>query len=206
VGAVAVAVAVTSTVRGAGGKRPASGGKPRPAAPEKPKVALYGGIAAAAVLAVGLIVTGMRGGKEEEPSGTGILSVASTEQTVEPEPAPVVVTAPPTPPTSNSPPPTESANQEPSTKNQELLTIPGLVPRLEAYLAARREELDTLATGYERGLDGRLEQTAAAGDLAVARALREEKARGGELRRSLAEAPGDPFAAAGAAATLPALP
>jgi len=297
--AVAAAVPVTTGVRGAGGKRPASGGRPKPATPEKPKLALYGGIAAA-VLVAGLIVMGMRGGKEEKPSGTGvppvasteeagepehasvaaapevprnaedsgraapvqeesgrdilpvasreetveseqasvaadsgvppvedigrmpmpqeesgtgILPVVSTEQTVEPEPAPVVVTAPPTSPTADSPPPTESANQEPSTKNeepgtknQELLPIPGLAPRLEAYLAARREQTGELAANYLRALEARLGQAADAGDLALATAFDEEKARIETLKTSLAEAPEDPFAALEGSADLPELP
>ncbi|NLT71059.1 MAG: protein kinase, partial [Verrucomicrobiaceae bacterium] len=143
---------------------------------------------------------------------------ASTTKKTEPKPKPTAaapkpapapeVASPGTPTPPQSPPPATSApNPEPETaKNSPLLAIPGLVPRLEAYLEARRSQTGALATQYHRGLIARFNQAADSGDLALSKAFQEEKVRLDALRKSLAAPAADPLAVVTEAASLPDLP
>jgi len=142
----------------------------------------------------------------QEESGTGILPVVSTEETSEPEPAPVAPAENIGETQTAEEVASATVDEEPSTKNEELLAIPGLQARLAAYLAARREQVADLASRYERGLDSRLNQAADAGDLLLARAFREEKTQVSELRQSLLAEPRDLLAVVAESATLPELP
>jgi len=136
-----------------------------------------------------------------------------------PEPIPTPVAAKPALPTAASPPtteepPTESPaakatetkNEEPSTGHEELLTIPGMQTRLDAYLTARRAQTADLADRYQRGLETRFNQAADAGDLVLSKAYQEEKDRLAGLRQTLAKPAADPVAAVAAAESLTALP
>jgi len=73
-----------------------------------------------------------------------------------------------------------------------LADLPGLQTRLNNYLNARNTQLTELATQYSRGLDSRLNQAAAAGDLTLTSAYGEEKARVAALLSSLAAPVTDP--------------
>ncbi|MEX2581235.1 MAG: SUMF1/EgtB/PvdO family nonheme iron enzyme [Verrucomicrobiales bacterium] len=157
-----------------GGKR-AQKGNPKPAPGPTNR-----GVGLAAALAGSLVMLATLGGKEEAQGGTGILPVASTEETSESEPAPIA----------------------PESEED----IPGLSSRLEAYLAARNEKLGTLADSYARAIDARLEQAADAGDLELTAAFDEEKARVAELVAALAPPAVDAMVAAGEPAVLPELP
>ncbi len=98
--------------------------------------------------------------------------------------------------------PTSAAKEE--LPNQ-LAAVPGLENRLTAYLNARRTQVNTLASGYLRGLDGRLNQAADVGDLLLVKAFRTEKTTVATLQQSLAEKPSDLIAAVEDVATLPDL-
>lgn len=87
-----------------------------------------------------------------------------------------------------------------------LASIPGMKPRLDAYHTARNAQLTELATKYGRGLDTRLDQAAAAGDLKLANAFTGEKDRLSALIATLAVIPVDPVAAAGVSPELESLP
>lgn len=87
----------------------------------------------------------------------------------------------------------------------QLAAVPGLENRLTAYLNARRTQVNTLASGYLRGLDGRLNQAADAGSLELVKAFRAEKAAVATLQQTLTETPSDPIAGVEDVATLPDL-
>ncbi len=250
-GAVAAAVPVTTSVRGAKTKAPVGW--------------VYGGAGLAAALVIGAAVLVKRGVKDEdlkEPApvlgdskgGIGFQPMRSTEKTNEKEetgvvrkssvapaesigwkpmpqekavaaaeekpepvstpvaPKPVASTAAPSPVLKSEPPapsaPTEASttkSEEPSTRNQQLLAIPGLQIRLDGYVAARRTQLTELATKYGRGLESRLGQAADAGDLKTATAFSDERARVESLVKTLATPPLDPIAAVAAPIALPDL-
>lgn len=110
-----------------------------------------------------------------------------------------------TPPTANSPPPSEpvAAPAQPAP----LASLPGLKARLDGYHTARSNQLGSLATKYLGGLEVRLNQAADAGDLKLATAYGDEKARVQTLQRALSQPPADPVAAVSdaTALSLPAL-
>jgi serine/threonine protein kinase len=256
-GEVAAAVPVTTSVRGGKAVKTSS------------KLPVYLGIAAAAVLVVGLIVMVTRESRSGVPplsaveksveseqtfiapkpdvvpaentgkmreaappvppsqapkeSRSGVSPLASAEKAPAtptapnpeptpaktpapppkaPEPIPTPVAAKPAVPTADSTPP----NEELSTRNDALLSIPGMKQRLDAYHTARNAQLTELATKYGRGLDTRLDQAAAAGDLKLANAFTGEKDRLSALIATLAVIPVDPVAAAGVSPELESLP
>ncbi|MCB1093012.1 MAG: SUMF1/EgtB/PvdO family nonheme iron enzyme, partial [Verrucomicrobiae bacterium] len=108
-------------------------------------------------------------------------------------------------PVSTSPPSTTLAPPASAPEN-DLLSIPGFKTRLEAYLKDRRTRVEGLAAQYSRGLEARLGQAADGGDLALATAYRDEKARVETLQKSLAAAPTDLLGAVAESSTLPELP
>ncbi len=82
---------------------------------------------------------------------------------------------------------------------------PELAQRLDVHFAARREALGGLAARYVGGLETRFNQAADAGDLALATAYDQEKARVQTLRGTLDQKPEDAAAALRAWPNLPAL-
>ncbi len=99
-----------------------------------------------------------------------------------------------------------SAAPAPTPAAADLTAIPGFETRVEAYLKDRNARLEALAANYGRGLDARLGQAAESGDLDLATAFRDEKARLDSLRQALTAPPADLVAAVSAPPTLPALP
>ena len=87
-----------------------------------------------------------------------------------------------------------------------LAAVPGVTPRLNAYLEARREQVGDLAANYARALGAQIDRTADSGDLPLVEAFRAERNAVEALLESLAAAPEDPAAAVLAAAPLPELP
>ncbi len=144
--------------------------------------------------------------KPSKESGTGSPSASSPEKADKPEQTPTSPVAA-TPTILAAPAPGVPASVPASTPEPKAPSPPPLPPdltqRLGAYIATRRERLDTLAGQYLRGLDGKLNQAADAGDLPLVTAFREEKARVEALRSAFAKTPGD---VAGAARETPALP
>jgi len=87
-----------------------------------------------------------------------------------------------------------------------LLLLPQFGQRLNGYLNARDSQLLALATQYEKGVDSRLDQAAARGNLNSVREFRNEKTRIAELRDRLAAGTSlDPVSRLKISATLPPL-
>ncbi len=149
---------------------------------------------------------------EKEESRTGILPVASEEKPDDSEPMPVAANPvdPPAeaigklpmppeekstpavaeaaPPAEPAPEPDKAVAPEPSGGTPLPPSLhPDLAKRLSAYAAVRRDRLDALAGQYLRGLEGRLDQAANAGNLPLATAFLEEKARVEALRGAMAK-------------------
>ncbi len=134
----------------------------------------------------------------EGESRTGNPPVASAEKTGEEEPASVAEkpVEPPAESIGKTPTPAvATSDQEPAPEPKEapaaLPLQPDLAKRLSAYVAVRRDRLDALAGQYLRGLETRLDQAANAGNLPLATAFREEKARVEALRGTMAKPPED---------------
>ncbi len=146
----------------------------------------------------------------ERDLGNPVPSVAAAGEAKEATPAAVApamtTAAAPTPVPEPAPALPSVTTPEPPSAPDPLVGVPGLAPRLEAYLSARRVQTGELASRYLRGLESRLNQAADAGDLPLAKAFRDEEARVGALRSRLAEPPGDVLAAAAAAEELDPLP
>lgn len=87
-----------------------------------------------------------------------------------------------------------------------LAAIPGLLQRLETYIAARRERTTELAERYQLALEARFNQAADSGDLVLTRAYQEEKGRLAELWEALAVPYADPAGAVAIVENLPGLP
>ncbi len=143
--------------------------------------------------------------KPDKESDTGSPSVSSPEKPAKPEQTPTPpIAAAPTTPAPSAPASVPASTSEPKASSPSALP-PDLAQRLEAYLTARRERLDTLAGQYMSGLDGKLNEAADAGNLPLVTAFREEKARVETLRSAFAKAPGDVAVAARETPALPAL-
>ncbi len=126
-----------------------------------------------------------------------------------PEKPPVAMPEPPKTPAPAVPtPPQAPPTPAPDPAVARLAALPGLKIRLESYLAARAKQTGDLAAKYLGGLQPRLDQAANAGDLRLATAFSDEKARVESLQKALGVPPADPLAAAAdaSAGTLPALP
>lgn len=108
-------------------------------------------------------------------------------------------------PETSTPEPAAAPEPKPEAANP-LLEIPGLKARVTAYLEARSDRINTLATGYLRGLESRLSGAASAGDLTLARAYENEKQAVAELQKSLGSPSEKWIEAANDLATLPPLP
>ncbi|HRQ89347.1 MAG TPA: SUMF1/EgtB/PvdO family nonheme iron enzyme, partial [Bacteroidia bacterium] len=118
----------------------------------------------------------------------------------------VVSTPPPAPEAEKSviaPAPAPSTNDGNAPRGTPL--PPEFSQRLDAYLAARRKALDDLAGRYTGALETRLSAAADAGNLALATAYEEEKARVEALRSSFGQTPEDAAAAVRGWPGLPAL-
>ncbi len=133
---------------------------------------------------------------KSEPIPTPVPKVASAPSSprpTEPKPPPEPL---PEPPQVAMPAPTPAEPATPPTGSDQrnlspLADIPGLLLRLNGYVKARGEAVETLAAGYLGALENRLNQAADAGDLPLAKAWREEKVRVETLRAALAEEPSD---------------
>ncbi len=101
---------------------------------------------------------------------------------------------------------TLSVESPQATPADPLADLPGLQTRLTGYLNARNTQLTELATQYSRGLDSRINQAAAAGDLTLTSAYGEEKARVAALVSSLGAPVTDPRGAVRQSPALPKLP
>lgn len=87
-----------------------------------------------------------------------------------------------------------------------LASVPGLEPRLTAYLQFRQKLIGDLSEKYLGALQGRFDAAIASGDLALAKAFESEKASVEALRSSLVELDQDPFASISSSSTLNPLP
>ncbi len=137
----------------------------------------------------------------ETPADPPAESIVKTSTPPE-KPTPAVAVAAPPPEPAPAPEPSGGTPPPPSAPSPPPLQ-PDLAKRLDAYLAARRGQLDTLAGQYLRGLETRLDQAANARNLPLATAFRDERARVEALRTAMAAAPGD---LAAEVARFPALP
>ncbi len=87
-----------------------------------------------------------------------------------------------------------------------LASVPGLEPRLTAYLQFRQKLIGELSEKYLGALQGRFEAAIASGDLALAKAFESEKTAVETLRSSLVALNRDPFASISSSSTLDPLP
>ncbi len=114
-------------------------------------------------------------------------------------PAPPLV-AKADPPPANPPAPEKAPASEPPdaapTPFARIAALPGVKTRLDGYHVARGRQLGELAGKYLGHLESRLNQAADDGDLKLANAYSEEKARLEALTRTLSTPPDDPLAAA----------
>lgn len=83
--------------------------------------------------------------------------------------------------------------------------VPGLVPRLEAFLKARQKRIDSLVESYLRALGTQFDLAADAGDLALATSIKEEREQVLALSKALANPPDDPVSAVAKPLSLPRL-
>lgn len=131
--------------------------------------------------------------------------VASTENSEEPKPESIGQTpdASPAEDTNEMPIPREAPASD---ATNPLAAIPGLKPRLDAYLTSRNRQIGDLATKYLQALETKLAQAADGRDLALATAFRDEKARVEALQTSVAQKVADPVAAVESSVALSPLP
>ncbi|MEX2578384.1 MAG: protein kinase [Verrucomicrobiales bacterium] len=122
------------------------------------------------------------------------------------QPVPPAPSPPDSPASEPAPAADTTATPEPTDPLVAAAAIPGVEPRLRGYLKARSEAVEKLAAGYLRALERRLNQAADAGNLTLATAWREEKARVAALQDAGREQAGDLLAEVSEWATLPELP
>ena len=140
-----------------------------------------------------------------EPPTTATPATPKPTEPDKPEPTPEPAKPEPATPDhvpSTTPPKPE---EKPESAGEQLAAVPGLKKRLDGYLTARRTAIEELAASYLRGLDGRMNHAADAGDLKLTKAYRGEKALVEELQKELKEKIANPVEAVGQGATLPPL-